>query len=304
MPVRQALEPCCCFVLLLQGEVVGEVRQRWHPWRRNYDLYIGKRQFATISGGFLAWEFELKDVQGNTLALIDRSKRVGLEVALCCVGLAGFVLLRSWVLVCDAVFVVCVCVCVCVTVSVNVVPNCCAGCTACTAVLPVSRTPAIRLRNYPQGVPHKMEILTDAGTALDTQLPCTACTACTIGHTYILSLTMESVIAGTTVYWQLPCTAVLPVLPVHTPGTFWTLLRRSSLMPTQRLHTAVLMYCMYCPYCLSCCTATKPGTSWALPRRSSLMPASTWCTLATAPSTRRSCAAARCRCAAGSGTWR
>ncbi|KAF6252183.1 Scramblase-domain-containing protein [Scenedesmus sp. NREL 46B-D3] len=55
------------------GEAVGEVRQRWHPWRRNYDLYLGRRQFAAISGGFLAWEFELKDAQNNTLALIDRN---------------------------------------------------------------------------------------------------------------------------------------------------------------------------------------------------------------------------------------
>ncbi|WIA31346.1 hypothetical protein OEZ86_002247 [Tetradesmus obliquus] len=56
-----------------EGEVVGEVRQRWHLWKRNYDLYLGRRQFAAINGGFLAWEFELKDAQGNTLALIDRN---------------------------------------------------------------------------------------------------------------------------------------------------------------------------------------------------------------------------------------
>eukprot|EP00879_Flechtneria_rotunda_P017867 GHRR01018727.1.p1 GENE.GHRR01018727.1~~GHRR01018727.1.p1 ORF type:complete len:463 (+),score=113.14 GHRR01018727.1:109-1497(+) len=56
-----------------QGEVVGEVRQRWHLWRRNYDLYINRRQFAAINGGFLAWEFELKDREGNTLALVDRN---------------------------------------------------------------------------------------------------------------------------------------------------------------------------------------------------------------------------------------
>lgn len=48
------------------------MRQRWHLWRRKYDLFIGKRQFAAIDGGFLAWEFELKDAVGNTLALIDR----------------------------------------------------------------------------------------------------------------------------------------------------------------------------------------------------------------------------------------
>lgn len=53
--------------------MIGEVRQRWHLWRRRYDLFMGKRQFAAIDGGFLAWEFELKDGSGNTLALVDRS---------------------------------------------------------------------------------------------------------------------------------------------------------------------------------------------------------------------------------------
>ncbi len=24
-----------------EGNVVGEVHQRWHLWRRNYDLYLG-----------------------------------------------------------------------------------------------------------------------------------------------------------------------------------------------------------------------------------------------------------------------
>lgn len=56
-----------------QGEVVGEIQQRWHPFKRNYDLYMDKTQFASISGTFLAWEFELKDSEGQTLALIDRN---------------------------------------------------------------------------------------------------------------------------------------------------------------------------------------------------------------------------------------
>jgi hypothetical protein len=33
----------------------------------------GKRQFAAVQGGLLAWDFELKDEQGGTLALIDRN---------------------------------------------------------------------------------------------------------------------------------------------------------------------------------------------------------------------------------------
>ncbi|KAF8057768.1 phospholipid scramblase family protein [Scenedesmus sp. PABB004] len=56
-----------------QGGVVGEVRQRWHPWRRLYDLYLGRTQFAAIAGGLWAWEFELKGADGATLALIDRN---------------------------------------------------------------------------------------------------------------------------------------------------------------------------------------------------------------------------------------
>eukprot|EP00197_Chlamydomonas_leiostraca_P013131 CAMPEP_0202872482 /NCGR_PEP_ID=MMETSP1391-20130828/21300_1 /ASSEMBLY_ACC=CAM_ASM_000867 /TAXON_ID=1034604 /ORGANISM="Chlamydomonas leiostraca, Strain SAG 11-49" /LENGTH=518 /DNA_ID=CAMNT_0049553531 /DNA_START=71 /DNA_END=1624 /DNA_ORIENTATION=+ len=56
-----------------EGRALGEIRQRWHPLRRNYDMYLGARQFAAISGTFLAWEFELKDEKGGTLALIDRN---------------------------------------------------------------------------------------------------------------------------------------------------------------------------------------------------------------------------------------
>lgn len=43
-------------------------------------MYLGKQQFASISGTFLAWEFELKDDQGGTLALIDRN----FQVSDCC----------------------------------------------------------------------------------------------------------------------------------------------------------------------------------------------------------------------------
>lgn len=41
--------------------------------QRNYDLYLEKKQFAAITGNFLAWEFELKDDKGGTLGLIDRN---------------------------------------------------------------------------------------------------------------------------------------------------------------------------------------------------------------------------------------
>jgi hypothetical protein len=39
-------------------------------------MYIGKQQFATISGNFLAWEFNVADEKGGTLALIDRNFQV------------------------------------------------------------------------------------------------------------------------------------------------------------------------------------------------------------------------------------
>lgn len=71
-PLRPLLPSVRAGVLSQQGEVIGEVRQRWHLWRRKYDLFLGRRQFAAIDGGLLAWEFELKDAAGNTLALIDR----------------------------------------------------------------------------------------------------------------------------------------------------------------------------------------------------------------------------------------
>ncbi len=48
-----------------EGNVIGEVHQRWHLWRRNYSIYIDKRQFAAIDGNFLAWEFTLTDEKGG-----------------------------------------------------------------------------------------------------------------------------------------------------------------------------------------------------------------------------------------------
>ena len=55
------------------GEVVGEVMQRWHAWRRHYDVYFRKTMFAKVRSGLLAWEFTLEDEQGRPLAQIDRN---------------------------------------------------------------------------------------------------------------------------------------------------------------------------------------------------------------------------------------
>jgi len=54
-------------------QVIGEVQQRWHLWRRQYELFIGRKQFARIDGEFLAWQFFVEDKARRPLALIDRN---------------------------------------------------------------------------------------------------------------------------------------------------------------------------------------------------------------------------------------
>ena len=48
-----------------EGKTIGEVQQRWHLWQRKYDLYIDRKQYATINSGLWAWEFLLKDKDGG-----------------------------------------------------------------------------------------------------------------------------------------------------------------------------------------------------------------------------------------------
>lgn len=85
----------------IQGEELvmdtfAEVQQRWHPWRRRYDLFLRQtphrilskvdepqpepetglfHQFAEIDMGFLAWHFTLKDGQGLSIASVNRAFR-------------------------------------------------------------------------------------------------------------------------------------------------------------------------------------------------------------------------------------
>lgn len=69
------------FIEDAEGTTLGEVRQRWHLWKRNYDLYRGDAQFAEIRSGLLAWEFTLVDEGGEPLAHIDRNFRgFGMEL--------------------------------------------------------------------------------------------------------------------------------------------------------------------------------------------------------------------------------
>jgi hypothetical protein len=56
------------------GTVVGEVLNRFHLLKRNYDLFLNQAQFGTIQGGFLAWDFQLTEPRGGPpLARIDRN---------------------------------------------------------------------------------------------------------------------------------------------------------------------------------------------------------------------------------------
>ncbi|XP_031396781.1 phospholipid scramblase family protein C343.06c-like isoform X2 [Punica granatum] len=57
----------------VDGKEVGVVHQRWHLWKRVYDL---NKQFAVVENpGFWFWTFTLKDINGEVLAEIDRAWR-------------------------------------------------------------------------------------------------------------------------------------------------------------------------------------------------------------------------------------
>jgi len=61
-----------------QKVVLGEGQQEWHPWRRKYHLFKSQGhnkfdQFASINGGFWAWDFFLQDAGDNNIASIRRN---------------------------------------------------------------------------------------------------------------------------------------------------------------------------------------------------------------------------------------
>lgn len=60
------------FVETPDGESLGEVHMNWHVWRRRYDLYVGKEQFATVDSGFLAVDFDMRDIDGRKLASVNK----------------------------------------------------------------------------------------------------------------------------------------------------------------------------------------------------------------------------------------
>ena len=88
-------------------DTFAEVQQRWHIWRRCYDLFIRQgpkrilslvsdpqpepetdlyHQMAKIDEGFLAWDFTLRDARGKEMASVSRAFRgLGREV---CTGVS------------------------------------------------------------------------------------------------------------------------------------------------------------------------------------------------------------------------
>ena len=83
-----------------EGNEIGEVKQRWHLWKRKYDLYFGRRQFADIEGNFLAWEFVLKNESGGEPALwmCMHQPDMGFNAATGCMpSFLTFLLPHAWV---------------------------------------------------------------------------------------------------------------------------------------------------------------------------------------------------------------
>ncbi|KAF6767194.1 Scramblase [Kalmanozyma brasiliensis GHG001] len=70
-------------------ELIGEVQQRWHLYRRKYELFLKRRgeegesfvQFAGIDAPLLSWAFLMQDADGKLVGAIDRNFRgLGREI--------------------------------------------------------------------------------------------------------------------------------------------------------------------------------------------------------------------------------
>lgn len=60
------------FISDRNDEPIGEVHQEWHLWRRKYNLFINKRQFARIDAGFLSWDFDINDKDSLIMGNVSR----------------------------------------------------------------------------------------------------------------------------------------------------------------------------------------------------------------------------------------
>lgn len=61
------------FVFGPNDELIGSVQQIFHVFKRQYDLFVGKEQFAKIDAPFLSWDFSLHDRENRTLGTINRN---------------------------------------------------------------------------------------------------------------------------------------------------------------------------------------------------------------------------------------
>ncbi|KAL0477657.1 phospholipid scramblase family protein [Acrasis kona] len=55
------------------GVVIGEIKEDWHLWRRRYDLFKEKKQFARIDMNLLSWDFELRNQQGELIGTVSKN---------------------------------------------------------------------------------------------------------------------------------------------------------------------------------------------------------------------------------------
>ncbi|CCF49146.1 hypothetical protein NDA11_005380 [Ustilago hordei] len=67
-------------------ELIGEVQQRWHLYKRRYELFLRRQgeeegevermeQFAQIDAGLLSWTFLMQDAESKLVGAIDRNFR-------------------------------------------------------------------------------------------------------------------------------------------------------------------------------------------------------------------------------------
>lgn len=64
----------------LMFEIIGETVQKWHLWRRRYNLFKMEddatesyEQFGSVDSGFLAFDFPVRNEEGRVIASVDRN---------------------------------------------------------------------------------------------------------------------------------------------------------------------------------------------------------------------------------------
>ncbi|CEH18253.1 Phospholipid scramblase [Ceraceosorus bombacis] len=62
-------------------QLIGEVRQVWHPFKRRYEIFRAReggqemQQVAKVDGAFLTWDFFLEDESGKVVGSVNRNFR-------------------------------------------------------------------------------------------------------------------------------------------------------------------------------------------------------------------------------------